>query len=81
MQAGKKINLLSPVFHCLARRMWLPDGVEYGGLWATFELVFFNEAIIWKEIESQWWADVMEAFIIDPAKLIGDIVGEYFWKL
>lgn len=33
------------------------------------------------EKKSQWWADVMEAFIIDPAKLIGDIVGEYFWKL
>lgn len=31
------------------------------------------------EKKLQGWAEVMEAFIIDPAKLIGDIVGKFFY--
>lgn len=30
------------------------------------------------EKKSQGWTEAMEAFIIDPAKLIGDIVGRFF---
>ena len=83
MQSGKKINILSPVFHCLARRMWLqlPQGFEIWRTLSNFWVSCFFSIRRSYEKKSQWWADVMEAFIIDPAKLIGDIVGEYFWKL